>query len=86
MKRRQFLRHATALPILGGGIAAATVVQSETSVKEQIEHHIQALRDLIDQTKPEGVGDTALIIRNDSWDAQEGGLGKILNPHSLRWS
>jgi hypothetical protein len=85
MKRRQFLRHAATLPLLGGGIAAATVAKSEVSPKELIDHHIEALRKLIEQTKPEGVGDTAIIIRKDSWDAQEGGFGKILNPRSLRW-
>ena len=86
MKRRQFLRHAATLPLLGGGISAATVAKSEFSPKEQIEHHVQTLRDLIDQTKPEDVGDAAIIIRAGGWDAQEGGFGKVMNPANLKWS
>lgn len=86
MKRRQFLRHAAALPILGGGIIAAAAVKSDADLKSQMEHHVEALRHLIGQTKPEGVGRTVISIHPDGWDANEVGFGKVFNPNSMRWN
>ncbi len=86
MKRRSFLRHAAALPILGGGIIAAASVKSDADLKAQIEHHAEALRRLIEQTKPDGVGEAVIKIFPSAWEACEPGLGKNLNPNSMRWN
>lgn len=85
MKRRQFLRHAANLPLLGGAVAAGAAVTQESPIKDRIEHHAQAIWDLIGETTPEGVDLGYITVNTHGWNAGAAGNSQILNPHSLRW-
>ncbi|WP_417816610.1 hypothetical protein [Tritonibacter scottomollicae] len=86
MKRRHFLRQAASLPLLGGAVAAGAAVTQECPIKAQIEHHVQAIWDLIGETTPEDAHLGYVTINTYGWNAGATGNGKTLNPSNLKWS